>query len=763
MNTKNLLGIVVLALLFPAAPIPAGSAHAQSPPPAASPARSPAVQATPAPMPLTAAEARQALDVLQDPKKRAELIAVLRALAAAAPAKTPAPGPAATPPETEAPPTPTTPTPATEGAAPIVTLKPHSLGAQLLVALSRWSNGIADQAGAAVRAMTNLPALWQWLVELTTDPLSASSLLISIVWLVVVIGCALGGEFLAGWALRRPRDALGQHLPLANGDSSRLLRILPYALMYLVLDLVPVAVFAAAGNLLTAIIPAMSLQTRLVVLAVVNAYAICRAVLCIGRLLVAPDNPRLRLWRLDDDDARFVIVWLRRIVVIAVFGDALIEVALLLGLDRSAHDGLDRLNALILAVLLIVVIVRSRRAVAGYIRRGRGSSGEVPRWRAWLAEVWPYLAVVTVVSVWVGLTTGERSGLSALYFPGVTLAAVIGARLATIIVLGTLERLLRFDPQTDDKLPGFNRRISHYRRPLEFAAVTVIAALSVVVLLQLWGAPAFAWFVEGGIGHRLVSALVTLTVAVIAAIVIWEVTHALLERYLNGLGDAGQMRSARILTLLPMLRTALLTAIVTVVGLTALSEIGVNIAPLLAGASIAGIAIGFGAQRLVQDVITGMFVLFENAIQLGDTVTVATLTGKVEALSVRTMRLRAADGAVHIIPFSSVTTITNANRGLGIAAVSVTVVYETDTDRVCEILSEIGAELREDPELAPSILEDFKLFGVDAVRPWGVTITGQISCTPSGRYPVQREFNRRLKKRLDEEKITLSAAPTASA
>jgi small-conductance mechanosensitive channel len=215
----------------------------------------------------------------------------------------------------------------------------------------------------------------------------------------------------------------------------------------------------------------------------------------------------------------------------------------------------------------------------------------------------------------------------------------------------------------------------------------------------------------------------------------------------------------RLLTLLPLLRTALLAAILTVVGLTALSEIGVNIAPLLAGAGIAGIAIGFGAQHLVQDVITGIFVLFENAISIGDSVTTAGLSGSVEQLSVRTIRLRAGDGSVHIIPFSSVTTITNSNRGLGNAAIAVTVAYDEDIDRVTALLAEIGAAMREEEAFKSQMLGDLQIFGIDQVKPWGVTITGQIACTDTGRATVQREFNRRLKQRFDDAKIVLSAPP----
>jgi small-conductance mechanosensitive channel len=202
-----------------------------------------------------------------------------------------------------------------------------------------------------------------------------------------------------------------------------------------------------------------------------------------------------------------------------------------------------------------------------------------------------------------------------------------------------------------------------------------------------------------------------------------------------------------------------------------LSEIGINIAPLLAGAGIVGVAIGFGSQKLVQDLITGIFLLLENAMQVGDTVTVSGLTGTVENLSVRTIRLRAGDGSVHIIPFSSVTSVTNTNRGLGNASVTVSVAYDEDTDRVADELTKIVAGMRGDPKLSAMMLSDFQLWGVDKVDGAEVTIAGQVVCTDAGRWAVQREFNRRMKRRFQElgirifnpvQTITLNA-PTSNA
>ena len=157
----------------------------------------------------------------------------------------------------------------------------------------------------------------------------------------------------------------------------------------------------------------------------------------------------------------------------------------------------------------------------------------------------------------------------------------------------------------------------------------------------------------------------------------------------------------------------------------------------------------------MQDLITGIFLLLENAMQVGDWVTVSGLSGTVENLSVRTIRLRAADGSVHIIPFSSVTTVTNVNRGLGNASVTVSVAAHEDTDRVCEALTEIVTGMREDADFSARMLSDLQLWGVDKLDGASATIAGQVVCTDSGRWSVQREFNRRMKRRFAELGIQL--------
>jgi moderate conductance mechanosensitive channel len=182
----------------------------------------------------------------------------------------------------------------------------------------------------------------------------------------------------------------------------------------------------------------------------------------------------------------------------------------------------------------------------------------------------------------------------------------------------------------------------------------------------------------------------------------------------------------------------------------------VNTAPLLASASIFGVALGFGSQKLVQDLITGIFLLMENAMQVGDSVTLAGVSGTVEYLSIRTVRLRGSDGSLFTVPFSSVSTVNNTNRGIGNAAVRVSIALGQDVSLAADTLKEIGASLREDDAFKDGILSDFSLWGVDAVDGSSVTLAGQIQCRDTARWGVQREFNRRILDGFSERGIVIA-------
>ena len=630
--------------------------------------------------------------------------------------------------------------------------------------------------------MTDFPILWRWLVHELTNPATRAEMLDAGWKLALVVGCALAAEWLTLHAVRRPLTALESRAPAGEGDSRnddngslaaaerhpgsarrhgriastwRLLRRLPFSLARLILELLPVVVFAALGNLLLASEIGQPATTRLVILAVVNAYVLSRGIMCVMRMLISPSSARLRLLGLGDRQAIYVEAWIRRITVVAVFGGALAEVGLLFGLDPAAHDALVRLVALIVHLFLVIIVLQCRRSVAERIRAPAQASGSLAVLRNWLASAWHYIAIFYIIGLWVVWAFGVRSGYSGLLrLCIITILVLILARLAAIVALGAIDRLFRMNADFAGRYPGLDRRASRYYRPLRHIVSGTIGVLTFLALLQAWGLDVLAWFQSGRIGARLLSALVTIAIATAAAVVAWEGANAAIDRRLVRLAQGE--RSARLRTVLPLLRTALLVAIATVIGLTALSELGVNVAPLLAGAGIVGVAIGFGSQTLVHDVITGMFLLLENEVQLGDVVTVAELSGTVENLSVRTIRLRAADGSVNIIPFSAVTTINNTSRGIGNAMISVTIPYDEDIDRVEATLKEIVGEMRKDPPFDGMIRSDLQLWGLDKVSASGLTIAGQIECTDAGRWPVQREFNRRMIERFQAQGLAIA-------
>ena len=535
----------------------------------------------------------------------------------------------------------------------------------------------------------------------------------------------------------------------------RTIKRLPFVLLCFLLDLLPLGVFLGvgyAGTLFAAPRVVAVLQAALL------AYATCRLATSVTRMFFAPDFPALRLVQVGDPGAAYAVTWVRRIFTVAAAGFAGSQIGLLFGLPAAADEAFLKAVFLVVHLLLVVVVVQCRGAVAARIRSHNPRPGLGGQVRDRLASVWHLIAIFYIVALWLVWAAEVQNGYIRIWHLFlVTAAVLVVARLLAIVLLGGLDRALRIQPATGQRYPGLERRANRYLPLLRGLVTAVVLLLTAVALFQAWGFNSYLWFRTNALGGRLASALITILIAAALALAVWEGVNASVDQHLANLTEQAQLTKAtRLRTLLPILRTMLLAALLIVFGLTALSEVGVNIAPLLAGAGILGVAIGFGSQKLVQDFITGIFLLLENAMQVGDWVTVAGLSGSVENLSVRTMRLRAGDGSVHMIPFSSVSTVTNVNRGIGNAAVSVTVPLDEDADRVSDVLAGIAAEMRGEARFAEMMRSDFQLWGVDKVDAGVVTIVGQIVCTDGGRWAVQREFNRRMTMRFKEQGLRIA-------
>ncbi len=211
----------------------------------------------------------------------------------------------------------------------------------------------------------------------------------------------------------------------------------------------------------------------------------------------------------------------------------------------------------------------------------------------------------------------------------------------------------------------------------------------------------------------------------------------------------------RIKTLTGLLRTIVLTFVWVVSTIMILEQIGLDITPILAGAGIVGLAVGFGAQNLVRDVINGFFMILENQIRIGDVAVVNGTGGLVEAISFRTITLRDLSGTVHIFPNGTVTTLANMTKEWSAYVMDIGVGYKEDTDRVVEVMKGVGQDLQQDPQLGKKILEPIEILGVDAFGESEVTIKARIKTRPIEQWAVGREYRRRLKKAFDRENIEI--------
>jgi small conductance mechanosensitive channel len=238
-------------------------------------------------------------------------------------------------------------------------------------------------------------------------------------------------------------------------------------------------------------------------------------------------------------------------------------------------------------------------------------------------------------------------------------------------------------------------------------------------------------------------------------VVTWELINAYIERTLTGHGRAHLGPRAR--TLLPLARSVALIVLTTLAVFTILSEIGLDIGPLLAGAGVIGLAVGFGSQTLVKDIVTGVFILTENQVSVGDVVRIGTHLGQVEAITIRTMRLRDAIGTIHIVPFSEVQAIENMTRDFSRYVFNLRVSQREDVDQVIAALNEVGKDLQADPDVARRIIGGLEVLGVDQFDDNAMVILGQITTRPNEHAPVGREFNRRMKKVFDARGIELAS------
>jgi moderate conductance mechanosensitive channel len=630
------------------------------------------------------------------------------------------------------------------------TVAPEGLGAILLASLSERVRQVSDALVTTATAILDLPQLVTWTIAQLSDREVRERWFEVVLKIGIILIAAWAAELLALRLLRRPLRILE-----GRTVTSFWLRF-PLAAARLLLEVLPIAAFVAvAYGVLPVTKPTQ--VTRLVALALINANVISRAIGAITRTILSPKAAGLRLLPVTDETANYIVIWVRRLTVISVYGYVLAEAALLLGLAAEVYGLLLRAIGLLVAVMLIVLVLQNRATVKDWLQ-GRAESGALTGLRHRIAEIWHFLAIAYIFAVYVVWALDIAGGFQFLLRATIlTIVVVALVRFATAGLRRLVARGFALSMELKVRFPGLEARVNRYLPFLETVLHGAVYFFFGVALLEIWGLHAFSWLTSD-FGRRVFGSLVTIAIILFVAMILSELVNAMVERYLRRRQSQWQdaERNVRMRTLMPLLRNAFRVLLVVMVALIVLSELGINIAPLLAGAGVVGLAIGFGAQTLVKDVITGIFILVEDTIAIGDVIDLDGRSGVVEAMTIRSIRLRDAAGAVYTVPFSAVATVKNMTKDFAYAVFDIGVSYREDIDRVMTIVREIGDSLRSDPSFQRSILEPIEVMGIEQFTDVTIKLRARIKTRPMRQWDVAREFNRRLQCAFNEKGIEVA-------
>ena len=619
-------------------------------------------------------------------------------------------------------------------------------GGRVFALLSSRIELISGHLVAGASVLLDAPRLVGWFHRQMSDP-STREIWLRVLWKVLAV---LAAGFLAEALLRRLLDRPRKTVEAQSRDTLWLRLMLLVARTFL--DILPIAAFGAAAYIVLLLLEPSEI-TRLVAIALINASVIARAIMAAARMFFAPRAAHLRILRLSDETANYLVIWIRRLTGLAVYGYFFSQAALLLGLPTGGYSALTKAIGLLVALLVVIFILQNRRIVAQAIEGKAETGGAGLRMlRRRFADIWHVLAIIYVFALYLVWTLEVEGGFDFVFrATALSLVILVAAKLLIVASQRGMEAGFGIRVEMIDRFPGLAQRANRYFAIVYYVISGVIVLFAAFSVLEAWGIDAFAW-VGTPVGRRVTGSAITIAFVSVLSILFWEMVSSVIERYLARAsnGDGEVSISARAMTLLPLLRKAVLIVISTIAGFIILSEIGVNIGPLLAGAGVVGVAVGFGSQTLVKDVITGLFILAENQFAVGDVIQVSGKAGVVEAITIRTIRLRDLSGNVHMIPYSAVDTVENMTKDFSRYVFDVGIAYREDVDEVIEVLRALGEEMQADEYYGKLILAPLEILGLDSFGDSAIIVRARFTTLPIKQWEVGREFNRRMKRRFDE-------------
>ena len=545
---------------------------------------------------------------------------------------------------------------------------------------------------------------------------------------------------------------------------------MPFLMFRFFMGLIGIVVSMVVAFVLGAIIfgaledPALQFTATLINI----GYFLVRVVISIWRMILSPFLAQYRIPLLSDSDAKRLFVWLTVGTIMGLstilFGIWIRE----LGLNMDVYVFLYSLLSLLVMLQSVAVVVFNRRAVTNAIL-----AGTRPEAASWilrtLSRAWAPISILFFLFAWGEQTTrlvlGDTEGVPLLVGGWLILTTII-------VVYGVLnffiernfarkrlmqERLAVTD-EDDDVILGPQPGALHTFEDLARRVAGIIAFVAgSYAFISMWSPSA------GIVNDSLADRFLDIVVILFLGYVIYYAFRIWIDRKIadeqgdmapGELGDEGGGTSAsRLATLLPLFRNFMLILIILTIGLIGLMEMGVNVAPLFAGAGILGVAIGFGSQSLVRDIFSGAFFLFDDAFRRGEYIDVGGVKGTVEKISVRSFQLRHHLGALHTMPFGEIQVLTNYSRDWVIMKLPLRVTYDTDVEKVRKMIKKLGVELLDDPVIGDNFIQPLKSQGVIEMQDSAMIIRVKFMTKPGDQWLVRKKVYEEIRALFEENGI----------
>jgi small-conductance mechanosensitive channel len=579
---------------------------------------------------------------------------------------------------------------------------------------------------------------------------SDNLLFAGLIALVIIIGVAV--EFAANKVLKIPRENTQKPDDEISGITFK------SYFLNIAKELLKIAAFIVASLVTAKILISNQTDQFLAVNFILYVLLGIRLMITFLRSILAPDSSSARLVTIDDKNAKFFYKYLIILTCIAYTSLFLVQI-----MNRFQMGGILPFRfwtGHLIHIILVYMLWQAREGITSIIR---GDDQNPTKGMKIVADWWPIFSIIAIsvqmFLVQLGISTGA-----------VNIPAGSGILTMSLIIFTPFfDTLLR--AVINNAVPELNHddvlvEAANHATRNSYVRIGRILLITLIFtsIGKIWGID-YVNLAQLGFGAQIATRGGGFLLILAVGYLVWEVTNLWVNRQLanesavggaSGAGggdEGGGTGQSRLASILPLVRMAIQISVVVLTVLLALSQLGVNITPLLAGAGVFGLAIGFGAQALVKDVVSGVFFLWDDAFRLGEYIDIGGTVGTVQKISIRSLQLRHPNGPVHVIPYGEIPQLTNNSRDYVIMKLRFTVPFDTDLEKVRKLFKKIGQDMMEDPALADSFIQPFKSQGAADVDDVGIVVRGKFTTRPGEQWAIRKQVYSRVQKAFEENGI----------